>query len=127
MSINSPSQPSAPKAGNTPYIPELGDLIKLEFSPHAGTEQGGYRRAIVLTPYEYNAKVGRCYGCPTTGESTGYPFEVPIPEGLKVYGVVLSDQGKALDFRARGAKFVDRAPQSLIDEVKAQIGDFLQI
>jgi len=34
----------------------------------------------------------------------GYPFEVMIPSGLKVAGVVLSDQVKSLDWKIRNAE-----------------------
>lgn len=37
-------------------------------------------------------------------KAKGYPFEVRIPDGLPVEGVVLSDQAKSLDWRARGAE-----------------------
>ncbi len=36
------------------YVPEVGDIIWLEFDPQAGHEQAGHRPAVVLTPKTYN-------------------------------------------------------------------------
>jgi mRNA interferase MazF len=40
---------------------------------------------------------------------------VRLPDGLEVGGVVLSDQIKSLDWRARKATLIDRAPAAVID------------
>jgi mRNA interferase MazF len=47
----------------------------------------------------------------------GYPFEVVLPEGGGVKGVVLADQVKNLDWSARRAAFHERAPESVLDDV----------
>ena len=60
---------------------------------------------MVLSPAPYNSKVGLAIFVPTTIKVKGYPFEVAIPEGLPVRGVILSDQLKSLDWRAREADF----------------------
>lgn len=84
-----------------PFIPDRGDVVWLDFSPHAGHEQAGRRPALVLSPIEYNQKVGLLVCCPITNQAKGYPFEVAIPSGLPVAGVVLSDQVKNLDWNVR--------------------------
>lgn len=86
------------------YIPERGDLVWVTFDPQAGHEQAGHRPAIVLSPKAYNGKVGLALMCPVTSQVKGYPFEVAIPDGLPVKGVILSDQVKSLDWRARKAE-----------------------
>lgn len=48
--------------------------------------------------------------CPITSQIKGYPFEVVLPQGLKIGGAVLSDYVKSLDWRARRAKYIDRLP-----------------
>ena len=90
------------------HTPRRGDLVWLSFTPHAGHEQTGRRPALVLSPSAYNKKVGLF--CPVTTRVKGYPFEVAIPKGLAVTGVVLADQVKSLDWRARRAEFADRLP-----------------
>lgn len=58
------------------YVPERGDLVWLEFTPQAGSEQRGRRPALVLSPKAYNGKVGLALFCPVTSKIKGYPFEV---------------------------------------------------
>src|SRR3989304_5123374 len=92
------------------YAPRRGDMVGLSFSPQAGHEQAGRRPALVISPMAYNKKVGLALVCPITSQVKGYPFEVAVPSGLKVQGVVLSDQAKSLDWRARGVEFLCKVP-----------------
>ena len=55
--------------------------------------------------------------CPITSRVKGYPFEVTVPKGLPVAGVVLADQVKSLDWRARRAEFVDRLPDAEVSGI----------
>ena len=104
-----------------PYVPERGDIVWLQFSPQAGHEQAGHRPALVVSPLEYNRKVGLALLCPITSKVKGYPFEVELPAGLKTKGAVLSDQLKSLDWRVRKAKRVATVPGDVMDEVVARI------
>jgi mRNA interferase MazF len=99
------------------YVPRRGDIVWLSFTPQAGHEQTGRRPALVLSPSAYNRKVGLALCCPITSRVKGYPFEVTVPQGLEVAGVVLADQVKSLDWRARRAEFVDRLPDAEVSGV----------
>jgi mRNA interferase MazF len=103
------------------YIPDRGDLVWLEFTPQRGSEQAERRPALVLSPKAYNAKVGLALFCPVTSRIKGYPFEVVLPEGNGVNGVVLADQLKSLDWRAKKAKLIERASYELLAMVTARI------
>ncbi len=103
------------------YIPKRGDVIWLDVNPQTGREQAGRRPAFVVSPAAYNGKVGLALLCPVTSRVKGYPFEVPIPEGLPVSGVVLSDQLKSLDWKKRRAEFICALPESLTQEVKKKV------
>ena len=103
------------------YVPERGDIVWLQFNPQAGHEQTGIRPALVISPKVYNRKVGLGLFCPITSHVKGYPFEVLLPEGLKVRGAVLSDQIKSLDWRVRRAKRFAKAPSEVIGEVLAKV------
>jgi mRNA interferase MazF len=92
------------------YVPNRGDAIWISFDPRVGHEQAGRRPAVVLSPEEYNGKVGLAILCPITNQVKGYPFEVVIPAGHKVGGAVLADQTKSLDWRARKAEFICTLP-----------------
>lgn len=100
-----------------PYVPERGDAVWLDFNPQSGHEQAGRRPALVISPKAYNQKVGLALFCPITSQVKGYPFEVAIPKGSKLNGVVLSDQIKSLDWRARKAKLITKLPVNIVDEV----------
>jgi mRNA interferase MazF len=97
--------------------PDRGDLVWLNFDPQSGHEQAGKRPALVLSPRAYNAKVGLALFCPITSHVKGYPFEVALPANGKIKGVVLCDQVKNLDWRARQAKIIERAPPQAVAEV----------
>jgi mRNA interferase MazF len=99
------------------YVPERGDLIWLSFDPQAGHEQAGRRPAVVLSPGSYNGKTHLAVCCPITSSTKGYPFEVPVPAGLPIRGVILSDQLKSLDWRVRQAEFIVALPSEVLREV----------
>ena len=103
--------------GWAPYVPERGDAVWIRLNPRAGPEQAGRRPALVLSPRAYNGKVGLALFCPITSEAKGYPFEVTIPEGQAVTGVILADQVKSLDWRVRRAEFICPLPNETVSEV----------
>ena len=110
-----------------PYAPERGDIVWLQFDPRAGHEQAGHRPALVVSPKAYNERVGLALFCPVTSRIKGFPFEVLFPDGFKVEGAVLADQLKSLDWRARRAKRLARAPEAVLREtlekIQALVGD----
>jgi len=105
--------------------PDRGDLVWLQFTPQAGHEQAGRRPALVISPRAYNEKVGLALFCPITNQVKGYPFEVALPPGLPITGVVLSDQIKSLDWRARRAELVSAAPNVVVAEVLGKVAALL--
>ena len=109
------------------YVPNQGDLIWLTFNPQAGHEQAGRRPALVLSPADYNRKVGLAILCPITNQEKGYPFEVKIPAGLGVTGVILADQVKSMDWRVRQAEFIDQLPEWIHRQVMARLLVLLEV
>jgi mRNA interferase MazF len=103
------------------YIPKRGDVVWITFNPQAGHEQAGRRPAVVLSPKAYNGKVGLVLLCPITSQIKGYPFEVAIPDGLPVNGVILSDQVKSLDWKARNAEKACSLPEESIKKVLQRV------
>lgn len=98
------------------YVPARGDLVWVSLNPRTGHEQAGHRPALVLSPKAYNAKTGLCLACPITSKIKGYPFEVTLPAKTAIQGVILADQVKCLDWRARNARFIQALPQRATDE-----------
>ena len=107
------------------YVPERGDFIWIFFNPQAEHEQAGRRPALVLSPSAYNGVTGLAICCPVTSQIKGYTFEVAIPAGLDVSGVVLCDQIRNLDWEARQGTFLCQAPKTFVDEVLMNLGDLL--
>lgn len=91
------------------YIPEWGDIISLNFSPHAGVEQGGRRPALVVSNKIFN-RTGLVLVCPITRQIKGFRYEIPLPEDCEVQGVILSNHIASRDSQNRQAKFICKAP-----------------
>lgn len=105
----------------TGYVPDRGHIVWLAFSPQAGHEQAGHRPALVLSPQSYNEKTGLALFCPVTSKVKGYPFEVALPLDGSVTGVILSDQIRSLDWRARRARFAMDVPPQVVSEVREKL------
>ena len=103
------------------YIPVRGDVVWINLNPQTGHEQKGRRPALVLSPEEYNKKVGLAIFCPITNQVKGYPFEVLIPEGLKTSGVILADQVKSLDWKTRNTELICQIPEEVTKIVLERI------
>jgi len=102
------------------YLPDRGHALWLSLSPTLGHEQGGRRPIVVLSPGFYNKRSGLLLACPITSRAKGYPFEVAIPEGLPVNGVILTDQIRSLDWNARTVELIGTLPDDLVQEALAR-------
>lgn len=109
------------------WVPRRGDVVWISMAPQVGREQAGRRPAIVLSPASYNDRVGLAVLCPITSVVKGYPFEVALPDGFGVDGVVLADQVKSLDWRARRAEFIALLPDAATTEVLQKLNTLLTV
>ncbi len=107
------------------YVPEVGDIVWLQFDPQAGHEQAGHRPALVLSPSRYNASRGMMICCPMTTKIKGYVFEVVASQTPPT--VILADQVKSVDWRARSATLRSRVPVEVLAEVRAKIKALLKL
>ena len=107
------------------YIPKRGHFIWLQFDPQSGHEQQGKRPALVLSHDGFNRKIGFAYVCPISNTKRKNPFYVPIPEGEAVKGVIMADQMRSLDYRARRAEFIRECPELLLQDVLRRIKPIL--
>lgn len=69
----------------------------------------------------YNEASGRALVAPITSRVRGWPFEVPLPLGLDISGVVIVDQVRIIDWRARHARIAGRAPPAVLEEARAKL------
>jgi mRNA interferase MazF len=102
-------------------IPDRGDLVWVSIQPRAANAQSVRRPALVVSPQRYNERAGLALMCAVSGAPTGYPFEVALPEGLPVSGVVLADHLRSADWRARKASLVCRVPAKVVADVLAKL------
>ena len=113
-------------SSNEPYCPDSGDFIYIDHDSQAGREQAGRRPALVLSPRRYNQVTRLCVCCAMTNQAKGYPFEVPVPDNVKMGGgVILSDHVKSLDWSARRAAFGATAPAKVVAEVLGRLRTLL--
>jgi mRNA interferase MazF len=109
----------------TGYVPSRGDFVRVVLDPRVGREQSGERRALVLSPHDFNDLTGYLFVAPVTSTRRGWPFEIVIPPGGKVEGVVLSDQTKSIDFVARHVGFIATSPSGLVESVLERLETIL--
>jgi mRNA interferase MazF len=107
------------------YVPDTGHIVWLSFDPRTGHEQAGHRPALVLSPERYNSARGMMVCCPMTSRIRGYVFEVVVSRLPP--SVVLADQIKSVDWRARGAAFKERSAAEIVAEVRAKVRTLLTL
>lgn len=90
------------------------------FDPAAGHEQGLKRPALVLSPNSFNRKVGLALAAPITSRVRGHGFEVAL-RGTRTHGVVLCQQVKTMDYKARGMRYVEDAPDAVVQDALAKV------
>jgi len=98
------------------YVPQKGDFITLSFDPQSGHEQKGRRPALVISNDLFNKHTGLAIVCPITNTNRNIPFHLPIPVTSSLTGFVMVDQVKSIDYTARKAKFVEKAPVELVED-----------
>lgn len=108
-------------------LPDVGDLVWVDFNPQAGHEQADHRPAMVLSARIYHEKTALAVVCPITTNTKPYPFKVLLPDDLPISGGVLADQVKSIDRNARQLRIAGRAPREIVAEVQAKLAALLGI
>jgi len=103
---------------------ERGDIYHVNLNPIRGHEQAGARYVLVVTTRAFN-DLGTPVVCPITqggafARHRGFAVTLPA-SGMRVSGFVLCNQLRTLDLEARSARFVEKAPSDVVDEVLAHI------
>ena len=106
-------------------MPERGDILSSNLDPTFGTEPRGRRPVLVLSPWAFNRRSGLVLVCPITqggGFARENRFAVALTAGdTRTQGIVLCHQLRTIDYRAkpRAVRFVERAPESILQEALA--------
>jgi len=103
------------------YGPEKGDFITLSFDPQTGHEQKGRRPALIISNNLFNQATGLAIACPITNTDRRIPFHLPVPTASSLTGFVMVEQVKSIDYRARNARFVEKAPSEFVEDVIALV------
>ena len=107
------------------YLPEPGDLAWINFEPQTGREQAKNRPALVLTDPEFNWRRA-LVACPITRTERPYGARGRW-SATATQGFVMVEQVKSIDWRARGAGFIEAAPHAVLDDVKHVLGVILDM
>lgn len=102
-------------------VVDRGDLVWIDLNLQTGSTQAGRHPALVISPQAYNAKSRFILICPIAPRVKGYPFEVQLPPGGPIQGVVLADHVKCLDPTVRKMTRIGSAPQDIVDDVLARM------
>ncbi len=102
---------------NPNYIPQRGDIVRINFEPQKGLEIQKRRPALVLSPFAFNRAQEAAVVCPITSNNRKSEFKVKIPNGLNVEGFIRTDQFTTLNWRTRKAKHLCHLSDDTVDEV----------
>lgn len=106
-------------------VVDRGDLIWIDVNPQVDGKRAGRRPALVISPRAYNAKSRFILICPITSHVKGYPFEVQLPPGGPIQGVVLADHVKSLDHTVLKMTRMGPVPKDVVDNVLARMAPLL--
>jgi mRNA interferase MazF len=99
-------------------LPDAGDVAWVELDPVRGTEQAGRRPALILSSRRYHELSSRALVCPISSRTKDWPFDVPLPAGLWVEGVVLVDQTRMIHWPSRLFGTIERVPDEVLATVR---------
>lgn len=98
----------------------------MNFDPHAGHEQAGWRPAIIISKDLLNRHSNMVLVCPITHTERSHPFHIPLDENTTTDGFILCEQAKMLDIYARNAVYIEDAPSNIVNEANELIKQFLE-
>jgi mRNA interferase MazF len=74
----------------------------------------------------FNKATGLAIVCPITNTNRHIPFHLLVPSATSSTGFVMTEQVKSVDYNARKAKFVEKAPSQFIEDVVAVVDACIQ-
>ena len=86
------------------YIPQRGDIVKINFNPQIGVEIKKRRPALVLSPFAFNHKQKVSVVCPITSKERKSEFQVKVPNGRGVKGFIRADQFTTLKLESKESR-----------------------
>ena len=112
--------------GRPAYLPDRGDLAWINFEPQVGPERAKDRPGLVLTDQQFNQATRLVIAGPIASTERPYGSRVPL-RGTTTRGFIMVEQVKSIDWRARGAAFIETAPPSVLGDVKQVLAAILDM
>ena len=103
-----------------------GNVKWLEFDPQIGHEQKGRRPALVISNETFNNFSKMAIVCPITNVDKNHPFHIKLNDKTKTTGVILCDQARTLDIKARKFEFIESIPEDILLEIIDIIYGFIE-
>lgn len=104
------------------YTFKQGDIIHMDFSPQSGREMKGEHDGLIISNDRFNKSEMALVAPITQGtyhRDGGFTTTL-MGTGTSTQGVVVANACKILDLRARNAKFKEKCPLDIVDEVHAK-------
>ena len=92
------------------YIPKQGDIVYIDLNNEH--EQNGKRPAIVISNDVFNINTKMVIVCPITSNLKDYPTHYILEDSKKIYGSVLCEHIRSIDYEIRNVKFIEKASEN---------------
>lgn len=111
-------------------IPRRGDILELSLDPTKGKEIRGSRPVLVLSADAFNKASGLLLVAPITQGGTasrenGFSVNL-LGTGSATQGVVLCDQTRTVDARARTFRKLEQVPAAVVEEALDAVRSILE-
>ncbi len=122
---------------NTMDFPKQGDIIWLDFEPHAGREIGGHnpkngnirRPCIVVSGYDYNVTTQSVQVMPITHskhDNDSMKIQIVDP-GLGIDGMIIMYQLHGYDYVSRHGEIIGSVRSNILREVLEVIPEIFEL
>ena len=94
-----------------------GSIIKISFDPTVGSEQSGYRPAVVIANNFLISKTNIITICPITQGQGKTALNVLLDGRTKTRGAILCAHIRSIDIKKRPHAVIEQLPADKLDEV----------
>jgi len=94
-----------------------GSIIRVSFDPTVGSEQSGYRPAVVISNNFLISKTNIISICPITNAQGKTALNVLLDDRTKTQGAVLCAHIRSIDIKKRPFTIIEQLPADKFDEV----------
>lgn len=109
---------------------QRGEIWLVPLDPTLGDEQQGKRPVLIVSATEFNQLTGLPVVLTiTTGGDFARTrgFSVSLDDaGTRTKGIIRCDQPRTLDLKARQARLLEKAPDSIVEDAIARLATIIQ-